>query len=152
VLGGSTSCHLQKFLKYMRYIVIVFTHFTILLHSSLSHFLKEFQQMSFFHLHICVHSICSLFTLFHHFPTFSTLPPIPTYPSPPAGSVLPSCSLILYKKKIWRKNDIFACLRATQGISLWHFHVYMYYSLIWSPPLFLFHIFEKGLKYKGIYK
>jgi hypothetical protein len=29
-------------------------------------------------------------------------------------------------------------MMATQGVSLWHFHVYMYYSLIWFiPSIFL---------------
>jgi hypothetical protein len=40
-------------------------------HSSLflPPFLEDFQQVSFFHLHTCVPSICTIFTLLHCFPT-----------------------------------------------------------------------------------
>jgi hypothetical protein len=38
----------------------------------------------------------------------------------------------LYKKNIRRKKWYFCLFKTpTQGVSLWHFHVYMYYSLIW---------------------
>jgi hypothetical protein len=34
--------------------------------------LEYFQQVSFFHLHTCIHSICTIFTLPHPFPTSSS--------------------------------------------------------------------------------
>jgi hypothetical protein len=42
-------------------------------------FLEEFQQVSFFHLHTCMHSICTIFTLLHPFPTSSPKPVLPSY-------------------------------------------------------------------------
>jgi hypothetical protein len=64
------------------------------------------------------------------------LPPPPSHwyiPSPhQTGPISPSCSLTLYKK--WRKRKAwhFCLLKiAAWGVSLWHFHIYMYYSLIW---------------------
>jgi hypothetical protein len=39
----------------------------------LTPFLEQFQQVSFFHLHTCVHNICIIFTLLHPFPTSSPL-------------------------------------------------------------------------------
>jgi hypothetical protein len=69
-------------------------------------------QVSFFHLHTCVHSICTIFTLLHPFPTSSLLPLVPT---PQTGKKWHFC---LFKI-------------ATQGVSLWHFHVYMNYNPNW---------------------
>jgi hypothetical protein len=65
-------------------------------------FLEWFQQVSFFHLQTCAHSIFTIFNLLHHFPTFFHLPLLPT-PLSQAGPVPASCSLILYKKKRRRK-------------------------------------------------
>jgi hypothetical protein len=72
-----------------------------------------------FHLHSCVHSIGIILTLLHPFPISSTLPLVPTPP------VLPFCFPILLKK--------YFCLFmiATHGVSLWHFHICMYYNPNW---------------------
>jgi hypothetical protein len=45
-------------------------------------FLEQFQQVSFFHLHTCVHSICTIFTL----PRPTQDPPPPP---PPIGTNTP---------------------------------------------------------------
>jgi hypothetical protein len=46
--------------------------------SPLTLFLEYFQQVSLFHLHTCVHSIRTIFTLLYPFPTSSPLPLVPT--------------------------------------------------------------------------
>jgi hypothetical protein len=66
VLGGNTLWHLQKFLQCIKYIIHEFTSST-----ALPPFLEQFQQVSFFHLHTRVHSICTIFMLPCSFPTFS---------------------------------------------------------------------------------
>jgi hypothetical protein len=55
-------------------------------------FLEYFLQVSFFHLHTCVHSICTVFTLLHIFPTSHTCHSPDSKPSD-------SYSLIFIKKK-----------------------------------------------------
>jgi hypothetical protein len=51
------------------------------------------------------------------------------YQQPQAGSVLPSCYLIFAKERK-KKLHFFLFKIPTEGVLLWHFHVYMYYSLI----------------------
>jgi hypothetical protein len=57
---------------------------------SLPPFLEQFQQVSFFHLHTCVHNIWTIFTLLYPLPISS---PFPLVLIPQAGPVLPSFSL-----------------------------------------------------------
>jgi hypothetical protein len=83
--------------------------------------LKKFQQVSFFHLHTCVHNICTIFNLLHLFPTSS---PISLIPIPPDRS----CSVLLSFCIRRRKKCLFKV--ATKGVSLWHSHVYMNNSRI----------------------
>jgi hypothetical protein len=110
---------------------------TIFFYPLLPRFLEQFQQVSLFHLHTRVYvniGECTIFTLLYPFPTSS---PIPLVWIPQAGSVPRSCSLILQKKKKWH----FCLFKiAIQGVSLWHFHMYIC-IIVWfgsSPLFFLF--------------
>jgi hypothetical protein len=90
-------------------------------------------------LHTCVHSICTIFTLPHSFPTSYPLPLVPT-PSPRQNLLCP-CVLRFCKKT--NKNKTFCLFKiAIQGVSLWHFHVYMYYNPNWfiSSIFLLFYL------------
>jgi hypothetical protein len=60
-----------------------------------SPFLKQFSQVSFFHLHTCRHRIYTIFTLPSSFPTSSLQHTGTNSPQPTTGPVLSSCSLIL---------------------------------------------------------
>jgi hypothetical protein len=71
--------------------------------------LEQFQQISFFHLHTCVYSICMIFTLLYHFPT----------------------SWFCIREEEEKKWHFWLFKIAKKGVSLWHLHAYMYYSLIW---------------------
>jgi hypothetical protein len=70
---------------------------------------NSFLRYHFLHLHACVQIICTVFILLPTFLTPSSLPLVPTNTLP---AVLPSYSLILYKKKIKdKKKNVFASLR-----------------------------------------
>jgi hypothetical protein len=59
----------------------------------------------------------------HPFSISSTLPLIPEPPDR-------TCSALLSWNFVKKKNDIFCLFKiATQGVSLWHFHVCMYFKL-----------------------
>jgi hypothetical protein len=72
--------------------------------------------------YMCTH-FCTVFTLLPPFPATFSLPLLP--PLPLSGPVLPSCSPIMYKKRK-RQFCLFEIKVATQGVSLWYFHVYVY--------------------------
>jgi hypothetical protein len=72
LLGVGTLWHLQEFLQHNKYTILELTPFTILLYHPIPPFLEQFQQVSFFHLYTCIHSICIIFM---HLP-----------PSPPTGT------------------------------------------------------------------
>jgi hypothetical protein len=81
----------------------------------------------FFHLHTCVHSIFTILTLLHPIPTSS---PFYWYQHPSGRT----CSTLLFSdfvKENQKKWYFCLCNIATQGISLWQFHVYMFYSQVW---------------------
>jgi hypothetical protein len=95
-----TLWHLQKFLEY---IIVEFTppSFSFI---SPTPFLEWFQQISLFHLHTCIHNICTIFTLLHPFFISS---PFPLVPNPQTEPVY---ILVLH---FWKKENkgIFICLR-----------------------------------------
>jgi hypothetical protein len=97
--------------------------------------------------HFCIYiHVYTVFALYSPSYNISLTPP-PSHwyqlpPTPPqVRPVLPSYSLILWKKKeIWKKWHfcLFNIKIAKQGVSLWHFHVYMYYNPSWFiSPIFL---------------
>jgi hypothetical protein len=77
-----------------------------------------------------------VYTVFAPYSPSYTLSPLPSssrwYWQPPTPCRI--CSSLLFSNfvKEW-KNQLYFCLFkiATYGISLWHVHVYMYYSPIW---------------------
>jgi hypothetical protein len=89
-----------------------------------SHIHRILSVVSFFNLHTYVHSTMYVFTLLHYFPTSS-----PSHSTnPPRQDLFHPLVLRFCKRKNWH----FCLLKiATQGISLLHFHVYMYYKPNW---------------------
>jgi hypothetical protein len=69
VLGGGTLWHLQRFLQCINYVILEFISSTTPLYLPLPWFMKQFQQVSFLHLHACEHIFCMVFTLLTPFPT-----------------------------------------------------------------------------------
>jgi hypothetical protein len=127
VLRGVTFWHLQKFLQYINCIHSIY-------HSHLSPPSPIpgiiWTGIIFFHLHACLHSICTIFTLP---PPSSPSSPLPLVPN--SQNLFHPPALQCCKRKKWH-----FCLFqiATQGVSLWHFHVYMYYNPNWFiSPIFL---------------
>jgi hypothetical protein len=120
VLGGSTLWHLQKILRYS---------WTYLLHLSPSSTIPRIVSTGLifpltymcFHWHTCEHHV-------HLFTLSLPPPPLPTGTNPPGRTY--SALLLSYfvKEKKWH-----FCLFKVgiQGVSLWHFHVYMYYNQNW---------------------
>jgi hypothetical protein len=113
----------------LKYIILEFTPYIVLP----SPILEQFQQVSFFHLYTCVHSICTVFTPPWPFPT--------SFPVHSHQQLSPRRDLF-YPPVVWfckrRKKWYFCFFKiATQGVSLWHIHVYMYHSPIWLICIFL---------------
>jgi hypothetical protein len=103
-------------------------HHSIL--SSSPPFLEESQQVSFFHLHTWVSNISTTFTSF-------TL----SYVLPPLVSAPDRTRFCLPVLRYWKKRYFCLFNLAYKGVSLWHFHVYMYYNLSWFfPSIFLLSI------------
>jgi hypothetical protein len=105
-------------------------------------FLEWFQQESFLHLHTCVYIFYTIFTLLASFPATSPLLLVPVVPW--VEPVLPSCSLILLKKKEKKKEmKFFVWLKvATQGVSMYicyDISMYIYFiTRIGLSPLIFF--------------
>jgi hypothetical protein len=76
-----------------------------------------------FSIYMHVYIVFALHSPLH---TLSPLLPLPLLTMPHAGPVLPTCFRILEKKRHFCLSKI-----VTQGVSLWHFHVFMYYNSKW---------------------
>jgi hypothetical protein len=86
VLGGDTLGYLQKFLQYIKYVIIEFIPFVALFHPPSSESQNILNRYNFYiYLHV--------YTLFTP-PSLLVPPNLWAEPFPPA------CSLILYKKRI----------------------------------------------------
>jgi hypothetical protein len=105
--AGNTLWHFQKFLQY---IILQLTPSTILLRLPPSPpFLEYFQQVSFFHLHTCVHSICTIFTFLYPFPTSSPLP----MGTDPTSAPDRTCSTLLFSNFVKKKKKWHFCFFKT---------------------------------------
>jgi hypothetical protein len=106
--GWSTLWHLQKFFNITNVSYLNLPPSSSSFIPSHPHSWSSFNRYHFSHLHICVHSICTTFTLPHPFPTSSPLPLIPTFPSSPHRT----CSNLLVSDFVKEeKNYIFVGLR-----------------------------------------
>jgi hypothetical protein len=121
-----TLWHLQNFLQF---IIAEFTPSIMLLYSFFPHFWNNFNKPHF-PIYVCVYRI---------FPPYSPLTPISFVFLTPIGTHLPERTCFAFLFSVFIKiNDIFCLFKiAIHGVSLYHFHVYMYYNSNW----FIFSIF-----------
>jgi hypothetical protein len=57
--------------------------------------------------------------------------PLPLVPSPNPTLADKTCSVLLFSDFVKEKKMKFLFKKATQGVFLWHLHVYMYYNPNW---------------------
>jgi hypothetical protein len=110
VQDRGTLWHLPKFFQYIKYVILKFIPSSLLPYHPHPLFLEQLQGVSFLHLHTCVLSIHTIFTLPLHFPTSS---PSHWY-QPPRQDVF--CPPVLQFCK--RKKMTFLFKITTQGVSL----------------------------------
>jgi hypothetical protein len=118
---GGTLLHIQKLLQYINisYLNSILLPFSFI---PLSPFLEQFQQVSFFHLHTFMHR----YALYS--PSHALSPPPPCshwHQHPTPGRTWFHPPVLWFCK--WKKMT-FLFQIATQGASLRHFHIYMYYN------------------------
>jgi hypothetical protein len=125
-MGVHCGIYRSSYLYDIKYTIFEFTPSTILTPIPV-----RFQQVSFFQLHTYVHSICTICTLPSPFPTSS---PLHGTNTPRQDLFCPPVLWFCLKKK-----DIFFLFKiATQEVYLWHFCIYLYYTLNWfMSSLFL---------------
>jgi hypothetical protein len=131
VLGDGTLWHLHKFLQYIKYTWIHPLH-----HSSLSPHPYSWNSFNRYHFPIYVY-MCTQYLRHTH-------SPIPFPHTLVLTTLHPCriCSALLFSNFVKAKKKWYFCSFkiATQGVSLWHFHVYLYYSPIrFISSLFLFY-------------
>jgi hypothetical protein len=126
-----TLWHLQTCFQY---IILEFTPSSILFHSP-SPIPGIISTGVLFYFHTCAHSICTIFTLPYPFPTSS-----PSHGATPRQDLFHPPVLWFCKRK--KKESQFCLFKITlQGVSLWHFHLYMHHNPNWFvPSIFLLSI------------
>jgi hypothetical protein len=116
---------------YLQYILVKFIPFIILLYHS--HFLEFFNRS---HFSILMHNIYTTHTLLRIFP----LPPTSNW----YHSMDKSC--FTFQSFVFETRYFCLFKKTTLGISLWHFHVYVYQILNWFIP-FIFLLSTLGPLY-----
>jgi hypothetical protein len=113
-------------LKYIKYVILEFAP-SLFSFIPLPHSWKSFNR---FHFSIYLH-MCIVFALYSPSYIFSPhAPPVPLVLTP--LFTWRSCSDLLFSDFVKEKKWHFSLFKiATQRVSLWHFHIYMYYGLDW---------------------
>jgi hypothetical protein len=95
VLDGGTLWPLQKFLQYIKYIILEITHSTIFLHLPSPHSWHSFNR---YHFSMYIH-VNTVFARYSHSHNLSLPPPLPLY-QPPGRT----CSAFLFSEFVKEKK------------------------------------------------